>query len=114
MLNKPMTQAELQHIEHCNKILQEHAETVKVVINETEALLNNYVPILSTYVESIAKIRNMFGEEVSNIIKSTRQLGIVTSNVQEVQHFIHAVTKLNELLTPELVVKLQKISGEKD
>jgi len=113
-MTKILSQNELQHIEHCNKILKEHEETVKSVINETESLLNTYVPILSSYVQAIAKIRNIFGEEVSNIIKSSRQLGIITGSVQDVQHFIHAVTKLNELLTPELVKKLQKISGERD
>lgn len=106
-----MTQAELQHIEHINKVLEEHQEIVNKVVNETEQLLNNYVPIVSAYVASLRDITVSFGASVTNIVQSTRQLGIVTSNTQDLGHFIAAIQKLDAILTPELIEKLQRISG---
>lgn len=111
-MQKQLTQAELQHIEHCNKVLQEHQELVTTVVNETEGLLNNYVPILSTYVKSIAGIRQMLGEEVAHVIQSTRQLSIVTKNTQEIHDFVQAVMKLDAILTPSLIDKLSRLAKE--
>lgn len=107
-----MSQEELQHIEHCNKALLQHKEIVALVINETESLLNNYLPILSTYVNSVVKIRTLFGEEVSHVMSSTRQLKMVTNSTQEVINFADAVIKLNAILTPSLVEKLNRLLGE--
>lgn len=111
-MNKPLSEDELQRIEHLNKMLLEHQEIVNKVVNETEQLLNNYVPIISTYVQSIGKVAHLFGEHVTNIIKSSRQLGIVTGTVQDVSNFIASAEKLDKILTPELIEKLRKISHE--
>lgn len=108
--NKILSHTELQHIEHINKVLENHEELVKRVVNETEALLNNYVPVLSTYIQSMQQMQTAFGEVVSNIIKSSRQLSIVTGSVNDVMLFVGQVQKLNEVLTPELVEKLNRLA----
>jgi hypothetical protein len=108
---KQMTQAELQWIEHCNKVLGEHSEVVTKVLNDTEAMLNNYVPIMSAYVQAIDEVRHKFGMCVADIIKSSRQLQIITGSAQDVINFTVAVQKLDTILTPELIEKLQRISN---
>lgn len=109
MNNKQLSQAELQHIEHCNKVLEEHDALVKSVVNETEALLNNYVPILSAYVQSIAAIRVTFAEEVKHMLQSTRELKLTTGSTQEIHNFVSAVMKLDQALTPELIEKIHRL-----
>jgi hypothetical protein len=113
-INMPqvLSHDELQHIEHSNKILFEHQEIVNKIVNETESMLNTYVPILKAYVESISTIRVALGQEVMHIIQSTREIGIVTKNTQDIMNFCQALNKLDALLTPELITKLKKISGE--
>lgn len=105
-----LSQDELQHIEHCNKVLEAHHELVTKVISETQEKLNNYLPIVSTYVNAIADVRRAFGEEVKHILQSNRQLQIVTGSAQDVINFTSAVVKLNQILTPEFIEKLQRIS----
>lgn len=109
MSAKMMSQAELQHIEHCNKVLLDHLELVQRVTNETEGLLNTYLPILTTYVNSIIEVRQLFGKEVAHIVQSTRELSLVTNNTQPLINFIQATAKLNEALTPELTDKLKRV-----
>jgi prophage DNA circulation protein len=100
---------QLQEIEHINKVLIEHEELVTRVVNGTEDILNNYIPILHTYVNAMTEIRKSLGNEVVNIIKSTRELKVVTTNTQNIIDFTTAVSKLNSILTPELVDKLNKV-----
>lgn len=107
MVTKPMTQAELQNIEHATKILQEHQEVVQTVVNETEALLNNYGPIMRAYVDSITRLQKDYTDAVVEIIRSTRELKVVISNTQNLHNFMDAISKLEALLTPELVEKLK-------
>ena len=111
-MSKILSEAELQRLEHINKMLLEHQEIVNKIVNDTEQLLNNYVPIISAYVQAIGEVTHTFGEHVTNIIKSSRQLGIVTGTVQDVSSFISAAEKLDKILTPELIEKLRKISHE--
>lgn len=106
-MNKIMSQAELQHIEHCNKILREHQELVAFVVNETEGILNTYLPILTTYIDNVIRVRSKFGEEVKHIINSSRELKHITSGAQELISFMTAIEKLDKMLTPELVNKLK-------
>lgn len=112
-MNKSLTHDELQLIEHSNKILKDHLEIVETVVNQTEGLLNNYIPILKAYVQSIVAIRTDLGNEIVNIVQSTRQVALVTNNTQNIINFTQAVSRLNEILTPELISKLNKIAGEK-
>lgn len=107
-----LTEEELQHIEHCNKVLKEHAELVRLTIESTTELFNNYVPTLNGYVKAVATVKHEFGEQVTSIIQSSRQLKIATGNVQEIISFMSAVIKLNEILTPELVEKLRRLSKD--
>ena len=104
-----MTQDELQHIEHDNKVLREHLELRNQVREETEKMMDVFLPALQEYINTIADIRKIFGEEVAHILKSSRELKIVTGNSQDIINFISSVHKLNEALTPELVDRLQKI-----
>jgi hypothetical protein len=110
MSTKYMTHEELQHIEHCNKILKDHLECIKVVVEQSELALNNYIPVLRTYVNAITEIRTAFGNEVTHIFQSTRQLGLVTKNSQDIHNFVQAVMQLDKILTPSLVEKLNAIT----
>lgn len=112
MLNKPTTQADLQNLEHANKILAEHLELVQQVVNQSEGLLDNYVPILQTYILSVGQLQNDFGKVVAEILKSTRELTILTGNTHRVIEFTQAIVRLNDILTPELVKKLKGVIGE--
>lgn len=105
---------ELQRIEHATKILQDHLDTVRLVVNETEGMLNTYVPILRTYVEAISELRHTFGEEVMHFAKSTRELKLVVGNTQQLGDFIRAVQLLHQTLTPELTEKLRRLVGGAD
>jgi len=107
---KTITHDELQFIEHANKILNEHAELVKYVINETEGMLNTYVPVLKTYIKAIVNIRTEFSQEVIHIAQSLRELKSITGQTQELINFSSALIKLNEILTPELIEKLNKLN----
>jgi len=113
MSNKYLTHEELQNIEHANKILEAHLELVKMVVNESEAMLNNYIPIMKTYVHAIIDIRKMFSDEVIHIGQSTRELKLVTANTQNVTDFCSAIVKLDALLTPSPIDKLNRISNDK-
>lgn len=108
-MNKILSHDELQHIEHANKALKEHLELVNLVVNESEALFNNYLPILQTYINGIAQVSKLFGEEVKQIYNSSRELRVATGGVQDVMNFISAVQKLDALLTPELIGKLRNV-----
>lgn len=107
-MNK-MTQAELQNIEHATHILQEHQRVVEDVVNQTEAMLNTYGPILRTYVDGIVGVQKVFGEAVVNIVRSTRELKLITGGTQNIHDFCSAVIKLDGLLTPELIEKLKGV-----
>lgn len=109
-MNKILTEAELQHIEHCNKVLREHKELVELTVNETERLFDNYLPVLTEYINHVVEVRTKFGNEVSHIIQSSRSLGIVTGKVADVINFCSAIEKLDKLLTNDLVEKLRRIT----
>lgn len=111
-MNKLMTEVELQHLEHCNKVLIDHQILVKEIVNSTELVLNNYVPILKTYVDSIIEIQKTFSDSVVDIIRSTRQLKVVASNSQEISNYIQAVIKLTEILSREDTQKVLKLIKE--
>lgn len=112
MANKIITHEELQRIEHANKVLEEHLELVTKVVNETEGMLNNYVPILSAYVHSVIEVQKSYTESVAGIIRSTRELGIITGKTPDVLAFIGAIRKLDEILTPELVEKFRRLTSD--
>lgn len=109
MTTKYLSHDELQHIEHANKILEAHEELVKKVTNETEQMLNTYLPIVRGYVTTLFGIQKDFGEVVSNIVKSSREVSLVTSNTNNIENFCAAIIKLDALLTPEMIEKLNKI-----
>lgn len=111
-MNKYMTEAELQHIEHCNKILREHEEVISKVINSTETMLNTYIPILQGYVSAVADIQKHFGQVSVDIIRSTRELKVITSGSQELHNYTIAAEKLNNTLSDELVQKIVKLTKE--
>lgn len=109
---KYLSHEELQHIEHCNIVLKEHLEIVRAVVNESESLLHTYLPILNEYVRSVGKVTQEFGENVSNIYRSSRELKVSVGSTPEVINFIATVQKLDALLTPELIVKLRRITKD--
>jgi len=106
---KGMTQAELQHIEHCNKILKEHQETIRIVTEETERMMSNYLENLQNYMRGVIRVRIEMGKEVNQILQSTRQISLVTSNSQKIIDFTQAVLKLEAALVPSLVDKLERL-----
>lgn len=110
MTSKFLTHDELQHIEHTNKILQEHADLVKKVTEESEVYLSTYLPTFTAFLENVRFIRNEFGKEVVHILHSSREISMVTKNTQNIIDFVTAVGKLNQILTPELIEKLNKIT----
>lgn len=65
-----------------------------------------------SFADRLGEVTHQFGEHVTNIIKSSRQLGIVTGTVQDVSNFIASIEKLDKILTPELIEKLRKLSHE--
>lgn len=107
---KLMSQAELQHLEHCNKALEAHLEIVTAVVNESEKLLNNYLPIVQEYVSVIGAVTHSFAEHVANIYSSSREMKVATGGAQELINFMATVDKLDKMLTPELLEKLRKVS----
>lgn len=109
-MNQAMTQAELQQIEHANKVLREHLALRQTVKEETEQMIEAFIPSLQGYVETITDIRKLFGEEVRHILQSARELKTVSGHTQELVNFISQVHRLNEALTPDLVEKLNKLS----
>lgn len=112
-MNKMLAQSELQDIEFANKVLLEHQQLIKTVLNESEEMLNTYIPIAKAYIHSIATIQEHLGSQVSNIIKSTRELGVVTKNTQNIINFCQSVEILNKTLTPDLIEKLRRITNDK-
>ena len=105
-----MSHDELQHIEHCNRVLQDHLDLIKLVTNESNGLLENYLPIMQNYARGIHEAGRTFTEGVADIYKSSRELKIATGGTQDVIAFMSTVQKLNEMLTPELLAKLRSIS----
>jgi hypothetical protein len=102
---------ELQKIEHGTKILQEHLAATQVVVNETEALLDTYVPLLRQYLTDITAVRAALGSEVVNILRSVGDLKALTGKTQEIIQFCQAVERLDALLTPERAERLRRILG---
>lgn len=101
---------ELQHIEHANKILKDHQELIKTVTNETEALLNNYIPIIKSYVNAIHDIQTEFSHSVSDVVKSSRELKVITSGANEVLSFVQAVERLKSVLNDEFTQKVIELT----
>lgn len=106
-----LTQAQLQHIEHCNKVLNEHLELVQAVVNASEGLLNTFVPVLSEYCRQVAAVGHEFGTDCNNIYKSSRELKIAVGGVQDIVTFMDQVKRLDAMLSPELLEKLRRISN---
>ena len=111
MAKENLSQAQLQHIEHCNKVLEAHRELVTMVVNETEAVLNTYLPILGTYINGIVALRTELGNEVRHILNSSKELRHAAGSVNELIQFMSAIEKLDKLLTPELVEKIRKLAS---
>jgi len=109
MITKPMSHDELQHIEHATKILEQHFDALAIVEKESLAMMGEYLPKLRGYLDVVAKLRQGFSDEVTHMIKSCRELGLITKNTQNLHDFIASVQKLDEVLTPELVDKLSKV-----
>ena len=112
-MSKVMGHDELQHLEHCNKILEEHLELVQKVTNETESLLNTYLPILSGYVRAVVEVQMNFGKAVVEITRSAREVKVITSGSQEIENFVAAAVKLNNVLNDELMLKIIKLAKDK-
>lgn len=109
MSKEILTHAQLQHIEYCNKVLNEHLELVNAVVNASEGLLNTFVPVLSEYTRQIAAIGHQFGTDCNNIYKSSRELKIATGGVTDLITFMDTIRKVDALLTPELLEKLSRL-----
>lgn len=84
-------------------------EIINKVCNESEQMLNTFLPILVTYVKNISEVRISLGKEVVHILQSARELGSVGNSSQQLTNFCQAVVKLHEILTPEIVEQLRKV-----
>lgn len=111
MNRMPLTHDELQQLEHANKILREHLELVQLVTNQSESMLNTYLPILHGYLGSVRDMQKGFSDAVTDILKSSRELGTTTGRTQQLQDFIAATLKLHETLTSERVEQLRRVFG---
>lgn len=113
MSNKQeLTHDELQHIEHCNKIMRDHLELVQKVTGEVQKTFDLYLPHLQDYVGTLRAIQFEFGRIVVDIIRSSRELKLITSGSQELHNYGQAATKLNQALSDELVQKIIKLTKE--
>lgn len=108
-----LSQAELQHIEHVNKVLNEHLELVNAVTSLTEEKISNLIISYRGYVRELAEIQKGMGEVVQNIYRSGREIGHATGKTNEIMAFYDQVAKLDKLLTPELMAKLERLVGGK-
>ena|SRR5215204_1715729 len=105
-----LSQGELQHIEHCNKVLKDHLALVQAITNESEKLLNTFLPIVGDYVNQVGAVTHQMGLHVKNIYASSRELKQAVGGTQDLISFMDAVMKVDKLLTPELLEKLRKVS----
>jgi hypothetical protein len=106
-----LTQAELQHIEHVNKVLNDHLELVNAVTSLTEEKIANLITAYRGYVRELATIQKEMGEVVQNIYRSSREIGHATGKTTEIMSFYDQVGKLDKLLTPELMEKLKRLTN---
>lgn len=108
-MNKILSHDELQKIEHTNKVLKDHLELVQVCTKDSDRMIGDYTANIRGYINILVEIRTQLGNEVKHVINSTRELGIVISNTQNIHNFCSAIGKLDKLLTPELIEKLNRL-----
>lgn len=113
-MTKGLTQAELQHIEHCNKVLKEHLEFVKQVTDETKAAFDTYLSSIQEYVSIITACQIAFGRAAMEMLKSAKELRAATGGHQELINYTQAAVKLDEALSDELIQKIIKLQMERD
>jgi vacuolar-type H+-ATPase subunit D/Vma8 len=111
MSKEYLTQAELQHIEHVNKVLNDHLELVNAVTSLTEEKIATLITAYRGYVRELATIQKEMGEVVQNIYRSGREIGHATGKTNEIMAFYDQVNKLDKLLTPELMEKLKRLTN---
>lgn len=107
-MNK-LTHEELQAIEHSTKILREYLDLIATVNSSTLNLQDSFLPSLHNYMKGVVAVRTNLGTEVQHIIQSTRQLGIVTGNTQKIIDFTAACIRLDAILTPSFLGKIERL-----
>lgn len=105
---------ELQHIEHCNKVLESHLEVVNAVTSLSEEKIHAMLAAYNGYVHELRNVQNVLGEIVTNIHRSLTQLKGVVGGTQDVMSYTQAVSKLDSLLDDKLIEKLRRITGDVD
>lgn len=106
----PLTQAELQHIEYCNKVLREHLELIQNITDAGKKIFDVYGSGLNEYIGHIYKVQVDFGRVVLEITKSAKELRGITGGTQELINYTQAATKLNEVLDDKLIQKIVKVT----
>jgi hypothetical protein len=84
-------------------------EALAATIKETDELL---LPLLRTYLNDVRDIRMAMGREVQSIIQSSRQLNELTKGTAALMELTKTIMILKDLLTPDMMEKLRRISGE--
>lgn len=112
MSRPSLTQTELQHIEHCNKILKEHLDLIRMTTEESKKLFESYNPSLHDYVKVIHGIQIEFARIVMEIVKSGKDLRGITGGSQELANYMHAAIKLNAILDDKLIEKIIRLTKD--
>ena|SRR5215471_21211878 len=112
MANKTdyLSHDELQHIEHVNKVLQDHLDIVNSVTKLSEEAIQKFIGNYQQHVSMLRDIANSMGKVAQDIYNSTREIKVVTSGTQEIINYCQAVVRLNEILDDKLIEKLRRIS----
>ena len=85
-------------------------DTLVHSIKETDELL---LPLLREYLNNVSDIRMAMSSEVKNIIQSARQLSEITKHNEDLLEFAKTIMILRDMLTPELMEKIKRLTDDK-
>lgn len=93
-----------------NELMEQ--DVIKIVENAIMKGHETIIPTLRDYLNQIREIRMSMVRECKEIIQSSRDLSEITKQTKTIIEFAKAIDTLDRTLTPDLVIKLNKIVKE--
>ena len=108
-----LTHDELQHIEHANKVLREHEEIATRVVVGVKSAMEEYIVTVKLVTMDLVTAQVELIRANAEVVKSIREVKLVTSNINELINYGKAIADLNNVLNSGIIDKVLRLRDDK-
>lgn len=110
ILNQELKRIEetTERVKSASELLSSEVEFFKMVSSELEGVAKVIIPSVKEYIKILIEVRMGFAREVQDILRSSRELTELTKMAPKILDIVEVITKLNNVLSEDLVEKIKK------